>query len=130
VAQWALSRDVANHNEKKKGVVMKLAIAAIAAIMGASLVAIPLAPASAADGAKAGTHSQTEFSSASKKRTKVVVAPDPYASYRAKGIVPSFGYVGPPGYPGEYAWRKSIGQCVSDLGYGRFESCDAAASSR
>lgn len=107
---------------------MKLAIAAIAAIMGASLVAIPLTSASAADGAKATVHAQTEFSSAAKKRTKVVVAADPYARYRAQGIVPSFGYIGPPGYPGEYAWRKSIGQCVTDLGYGRFESCDAASS--
>ncbi|NWG23276.1 MAG: hypothetical protein HXY30_02475 [Pseudorhodoplanes sp.] len=106
---------------------MNLQIAAVAAIMGASLVAIPLAPATADDGAKATTQAQSEFSSASKKRTKVVVV-DPYARYRALGIVPSFGYVGPPGYPGEYAWRKSIGQCVSDLGYGRFESCDAAAS--
>ncbi len=35
-------------------------------------------------------------------------------------VAPSFGYIGPPGYAGEYAWRRSIGQCVEDLGYGRW----------
>jgi len=35
----------------------------------------------------------------------------------------SFGFVGQ--YPGEYAWRRSIGQTVCDLGYGRWDTCDA-----
>lgn len=43
--------------------------------------------------------------------------------YRRPGVAPSFGYVGPPGYAGEYAWRRSIGQCVEDLGYGRWAAC-------
>ena len=43
--------------------------------------------------------------------------------YLRPGVAPSFGYVGPPGYAGEYAWRRSIGQCVEDLGYGRWAAC-------
>lgn len=106
---------------------MKTALTALAAIAAAALVATPLQPASASeDGLRAVAASQLEFS-AKKKKAKVVVS-DPYARYRAQGIVPSFGYIGPPGYPGEYAWRKSIGQCVSDLGYGRFESCDSVGT--
>jgi len=51
---------------------------------------------------------------------------DPRSPYYLRpGVVPSFGYVGPPGYAGEYAWRRSIGQCVIHLGYGRWASCDA-----
>lgn len=43
--------------------------------------------------------------------------------YVRPGVAPSFGYVGPPGYAGEFAWRRSIGQCVEDLGYGRWAAC-------
>lgn len=43
--------------------------------------------------------------------------------YLRPGVAPSFGYVGPPGYAGEFAWRRSIGQCVEDLGYGRWAAC-------
>ena len=45
---------------------------------------------------------------------------DPYAAlerYR------SFGFIG--SYPGDYALRKSLGECVVDLGYGRWASCDS-----
>lgn len=103
---------------------MKLTIPAVAAMVGAMLIAAPLSSASASDAPSA----QTEFSSAKKRKTAKVYVVDPYARYRAQGIVPSFEFQHPPGYPGEYAWRKSIGQCVMDLGYGRFESCDAAGS--
>lgn len=34
----------------------------------------------------------------------------------------SFGFIGP--YPGDYASRKAAGECVIDLGYGRWMSCD------
>jgi hypothetical protein len=34
----------------------------------------------------------------------------------------SLGFVG--AYPGEYAWRRSLGQTVCDLGYGRWDSCE------
>lgn len=61
-----------------------------------------------------------------RRRPVVVVRPkgvvidsrSPY--YLKPGVKPSFGYIGPPGFAGEYAWRKSIGQCVEDLGYGRW----------
>ena len=46
-----------------------------------------------------------------------------YPHYAYHYAAPSFGFIGPPGYPGEYAWRKSIGQCVHDLGYGRWKGC-------
>jgi hypothetical protein len=103
---------------------MKIAIPAVAAIVGALLVAAPLSSASAND---VFSGPQSEFSGA-KKRKAAKVQVDPYARYRAQGIAPSFGFIHPPGYPGEYAWRKSLGQCVTDLGYGRFDSCDSAGS--
>ena len=35
----------------------------------------------------------------------------------------SFGFVGD--YPGGYAWRRTLGQTVCDLGYGRWDNCDS-----
>jgi len=53
-------------------------------------------------------------------RTQAHMRPkDPYAAlepYR------SFGFSG--AYPGAYALRRSLGECVIDLGYGRFEYCN------
>jgi hypothetical protein len=63
------------------------------------------------------------------QKTHVHVRRQPYVTdsrspyYLRPGVKPSFGYIGPPGYAGEYAWRKSIGQCVEDLGYGRWSAC-------
>jgi hypothetical protein len=64
-----------------------------------------------------------EFSDVRKKvrRAPSVDSRSPY--YLRPGVAPSFGFVGPPGYAGEYAWRRSIGQCVEDLGYGRWAAC-------
>jgi hypothetical protein len=66
-----------------------------------------------------------DISSAARKKARrkppVVDSRSPY--YLRPGVKPSFGYIGPPGYAGEYAWRKSIGQCVEDLGYGRWAAC-------
>lgn len=55
------------------------------------------------------------------RKAAVIDSRSPY--YLRPGVKPSFGYIGPPGYAGEYAWRKSIGQCVEDLGYGRWSPC-------
>jgi len=44
---------------------------------------------------------------------------DPYAALQPYR---SFGFIG--AYLGAYALKKSLGECVIDLGYGRFESCD------
>lgn len=56
-----------------------------------------------------------------RRKAYVTDSRSPY--YLRPGVKPSFGYIGPPGYAGEYAWRKSIGQCVEDLGYGRWAAC-------
>jgi hypothetical protein len=52
---------------------------------------------------------------------------DPYTGeamtvYRRNYYVPSNDFEGGD-FPGNYALRKAIGQCVIDLGYGRFEPC-------
>jgi hypothetical protein len=65
-----------------------------------------------------------EVSAARKKVPRKAVTVDSRSPYYLRpGVKPSFGYIGPPGYAGEYAWRKSIGQCVEDLGYGRWSPC-------
>ncbi|WP_157699667.1 hypothetical protein [Pseudorhodoplanes sinuspersici] len=78
----------------------------------------------------------SELSAQKRKKTSHRRSWQGYAGYRAyggdptrspyylrPGVAPSFGYVGPPGYAGEFAWRRSIGQCVEDLGYGRWAAC-------
>jgi hypothetical protein len=66
----------------------------------------------------------SEISSVRKKvRRKAYVVDSHSPYYLRPGVKPSFGFIGPPGYAGEYAWRKSIGQCVEDLGYGRWSAC-------
>ena len=100
------------------------AVTAVAALMFAL-------PATAAPSHAAATQvvagKPGEFSAARKKvwrkRYYVTDSRSPY--YLKPGVAPSFGYIGPPGYAGEYAWRKSIGQCVVDLGYGRWAACDS-----
>ncbi|KAB2879915.1 MAG: hypothetical protein F9K38_10495 [Pseudorhodoplanes sp.] len=42
--------------------------------------------------------------------------------YRPNYLVPSNDFEGGR-YAGEYAHRRAKGQCVQDLGYGRFEGC-------
>jgi hypothetical protein len=58
-------------------------------------------------------------SSARKHRRHVRV----YRYYNPLEQNRSFGFVG--SYPGEYAWRRSMGQTVCDLGYGRWDTCDS-----
>jgi hypothetical protein len=100
--------------------------ALLAALAAASIAALaPTTRASAASPeAQLGSALQTEISAVRKKaRRKAVVVDSRSPYYLRPGVRPSFGYVGPPGYAGEYAWRKSIGQCVEDLGYGRWAPC-------
>jgi len=52
---------------------------------------------------------------------------DPYTGekmtvYRNNYYVPSNDFEGGD-FPGNYALRKATGQCVIDLGYGRYEPC-------
>ena len=88
--------------------------------------ASPSAQSSAGQHHSAAQHHDAISAARKKPRRKARKAPtidsrSPY--YLRPGVQPSFGYIGPPGYAGEYAWRKSIGQCVEDLGYGRWSAC-------
>jgi hypothetical protein len=125
------------------GHIMRLifALGALAATVTATAVNLP---AHASGVAKASLHETTIPSDVSAQKKKKVVngrhtngrhwqrnagyrtyGGDPTKSpyYLRPGVAPSFGYIGPPGYAGEYAWRRSIGQCVEDLGYGRWAAC-------
>ena len=70
-------------------------------------------------GAQARANTVDELSAARKHRRHVRV----YRYYNPLEQNRSFGFVG--GYPGEYAWRRSMGQAVCDLGYGRWDTCDS-----
>ncbi len=109
---------------------MKAFCLVTAGVLALMLVALPEPARTAQTGA---TASQPSESSAARKKVRhkthatvrrkgyVTDSRSPY--YLRPGVRPSFGYIGPPGYAGEYAWRKSIGQCVEDLGYGRWSPC-------
>jgi hypothetical protein len=96
----------------------------------AAFVMAPVSMAAASDGAKqtsaASSATIEDFSAAKKKKAKTGVrvypngyyAYPPRAAYGWRGLDP----VLPPNP--EVAWRRSIGQCVVDLGYGRWETCD------
>ncbi len=104
----------------------------IASLTLAALIAVTALTATAHAGGKGldGRTSHTEEFSASKK--KRVSSPfykyvDPYTGevitrYRPDYLVPSNDFDGGH-YAGEYAWRRALGQCVEDLGYGRFKGC-------
>ncbi len=47
---------------------------------------------------------------------------DQLAIYRPNYLVPSNDFEGG-AYPGAYAFKRAIGKCVIDLGYGRYEHC-------
>lgn len=106
---------------------MKIASLTLAALIAATSLT---APAFAAGKGTGMTASQIEeFSAAKKKR---VYSPfykhvDPYTGevitrYRPDYLVPSSDFDGGY-YAGEYAYRRALGQCVEDLGYGRFKGC-------
>lgn len=108
-----------------KGAVMKLGLTFLAVAIALLAVSPPVSASSATSG-KAMRADELSAAARNKTNKKVVYRRhDAGDVYARKGIVPSMGYVGPPGYPGEYAWRKSIGQCVTDMGYGRWSACDS-----
>lgn len=102
-------------------------IKTLPAIALAAFVLAPVSFAAANDTSVQPTVSAPEdFSAAKKKksRSNVRVYPNGYAYYPARQ---TYGWRGldpvlPPNP--EVQWRRSIGQCVVDLGYGRWESCD------
>jgi hypothetical protein len=100
----------------------------VSAVVIGFLAAAVLTPASAGTAEKGigfTVPQNTEFSASKKYRRAYwpVYHADPY--YRPyHHVVPSHDFIGgPDGYPGEYAARKSYGQCVLDLGYGRWRAC-------
>lgn len=107
---------------------MKLAFLAVAGI--AAAIMFNAIPAQSAETAKEPAIKQTqkadEISAARKRRVLIGgvwvdgITNETYPRF----IAPSNDFVGgPSGYPGEYAWRRSIGQCVMDMGYGRWRPC-------
>jgi hypothetical protein len=65
--------------------------------------------------------------SSKKAHSPFVTYTDPYTGepmtvYRRNYYVPSNDFEGG-NFPGNYAVRRSVGECVIDLGYGRWEKC-------
>ena len=99
---------------------MKTTIALIALALGAS---IPLQAANASDenpAASVTKPSPSQDISAAKKRKRVYVYPYQYGFY----YPPAFAPADPSWQSPELIRRRAIGQCVIDLGYGRYENCD------
>lgn len=105
---------------------MKIVSFALAAVIAATSLT---APAFAAGKGPAASSQSEDFSASKRKRgySSFYHYVDPYTGevisrYRPDYLVPSHDFDG--GYwAGEYAWRRAIGQCVEDLGYGRFKGC-------
>jgi hypothetical protein len=103
---------------------MKTAIALLALTLGASIAAEGAASAQTDQTLSLTKASQgTDLSAAKKKKRRY-----PYGTYD------QYGFYYPPAFaPGDPSWqspelirRRAIGQCVIDLGYGRYENCDGS----
>jgi len=113
------SKRWSNRGLQKRGN-MKIAIALLALTFGA---AIPLQTAAASDQDRATVLTkvpQNQDISAAKKRKRVYVYPYQYGYY----YPPAFAPADPSWQSPELIRRRAIGQCVIDLGYGRYENCD------
>lgn len=96
-------------------------------VLAAMLAATAFMPAVAA--AKSSAPEQvakisaaSDMSAAKKKKRRVRVHPHYY--YEPVYVRPRWGFADPSfTNQGELQFRRSIGQCVIDLGYGRWESC-------
>jgi hypothetical protein len=106
---------------------MKIASVALAAVIAATSLATPAF--AAGKGSGIASSQIEDFSSSKRKRgyQPYYEYVDPYtgeihSTYRPKYLVPSSDFDGGH-YAGEYAWRRSLGQCVEDLGYGRWKGC-------
>jgi hypothetical protein len=92
----------------------------------AALAAIALLGQAPAQAEPAGLQAQ-KVAAARRAPSPFVRYLDPYTGevitvYRRRYLVPSNDFDGG-FYAGEYAMRRAAGQCVTDLGYGRWESC-------
>jgi len=109
---------------------MKTAIAISVIALGAALTLQGAAASDQSrDGASLRAASQGhDLSAAKKKRKYVYVQPAQYG----------YGFYYPQAFsPGDPSWqspdmlrRRAIGECIIDLGYGRWESCSSAGGGR
>jgi hypothetical protein len=123
----AAGATLAAPGDGKVNVMKVIALTLAAAIAVASLAT----PAFSAGTGAGGAIVQTEDFSASKRKrahapayTHYVdpVTGEVHSRYRPHYLVPSSDFDGGY-YAGEYAYRRALGQCVEDLGYGRFKGC-------
>ena len=97
-------------------------------VLAAMLAAAAFVPAGAAAKSSASEHAAaipaaSDLSAAKKKKRRVRVNPQ-YYYYEPAYMRPRWGFADPSfTNQGEIRFRRSIGECVMDLGYGRWESC-------
>ncbi len=96
---------------------------AIVTIAAAMSFALTPANASGKGPGAAATSQGSDLSAAKKKvRSDVHLYPGQYGYYYPQAFAP-----GDPSWQSpELIRRRAIGECVIDLGYGRYESCDSA----
>jgi hypothetical protein len=100
---------------------MRLLLVFGSVLLAAAALGLSPARADAKAPAQVAADRAAEISAARKKK-RAVRRYDREYEYGHLEPYRSFGFIGR--YPGEYAWRKSIGQNVCDLGYGRWDMCD------
>ena len=95
-------------------------------VLAAMLAGAAFVPAGAAAKSSASEHAAaipaaSDLSAAKKKKRRVRVYP---YYYEPVYVRPRWGFADPSfTNQGEIQFRRSIGECVMDLGYGRWESC-------
>jgi hypothetical protein len=106
---------------------MKTAIALSALALGAAITLQGAAASERSRDASLTTVAQSQDLSAAKKKRRYVQADGRY-------VLGADGYYYPRAFtPGDPSWqspdmlrRRAIGECIIDLGYGRWESCSNA----
>jgi hypothetical protein len=108
---------------------MKRTIAMLTFAVAASLAIVPANAAGAGSGITSASQG-FDLSSAKKKKkvqSFVHVYPSHYGYYPRSYYYPQAFAPGDPSWQSpELIRRRAIGECVIDLGYGRYESCDSA----
>jgi hypothetical protein len=105
---------------------MKRTIAMLTFAVAASLLIVPANAAGAGSGVTAASQG---FDLSAKKKVKsfVHIYPGHYGYYPQHYYYPQAFAPGDPSWQSpELIRRRAIGECVIDLGYGRYESCDSA----
>ena len=91
---------------------MKIPAAALVAVFALATLNPTVCAAEPTAKAKAQA---SQKSAPAKQRRARAANDDRLEAFRSHGFVGS--------YPGEYARQRAAGECVIDLGYGRWESC-------